>query len=395
MPHLDETRDIDRFLKRMVEVRGSDLHIKSGSTPKVRVDGQITDLSREVLSPLAVENILQTVMPEREQNLLIKMQEVDFIYQIRSVGRFRVNVYQQANGLAMAIRHIRVDIPTLEELNLPKVVYDMIDRPRGLILVTGATGAGKSTTLAAIVETLNRTQAMNIITIEDPIEFSFREKRSTIQQREVGRDTPSWAEGLRRIMRQDPDVVMLGEIRDWETMIAALTAANTGHLVLATLHTMDATQTVSRVISLAPSEMHSEVRGLLSSTLVGIIAQRLLARSDGGGRIPAVEILVATETIRKMIVNPEDTINIRQAIQEGSGQYGMQTFDQSLLKLYRDGLISLEDAMRQATSPTDFRVRMRGLSNQAAMSWEAFDQQDAPPAEPPPIKLNPQIVANG
>jgi len=372
---VDDSRELDRFLRRMVDMHGSDLHLKSGSTPKIRVNGQIADFSREVLSPQAVDGFLREVMPERERERLNADMEVDFIYQIRTIGRFRINVYQQMNGLAIAIRHIRMDIPTFESLNLPPVIYDMLGRPRGLILVTGATGAGKSTTLAAMIETLNRTSPLNIITIEDPIEFMFREKRSTIQQREIGRDTPSWKESLRRIMRQDPDVIMLGEIRDWETMSTALTAANTGHLVLSTLHTMDAAQTVNRVIAFAPPEMSREVRHLLAATLVGVVSQRLLPRADGEGRIPAVEVLLTTETIRKMIINPDETLSIRQAMMEGYSQYGMQTFDQSLMQLYRNDLISLDNALRYATSQTDFRVRMRGLDGQSALAWSSFDDE--------------------
>ncbi len=376
-PTQDESRDIDRFLKRMVERGGSDLHIKSGSTPKIRINGQITDLSREVLSPIAVDKVLKEVMSDQEREVLEKFQEVDLTYQIRSLGRFRFNVYQQINGVAIAIRHIRIDIPTFEELHLPAALYQMISNQRGLILVTGATGSGKSTTMAAMIDTLNRTSPLNIISIEDPIEFLFKEKRATIQQREIGRDTPSWSEALRHIMRQDPDVIMLGEIRDWETMQTALTAANTGHLVLATLHTMDASQTVNRVIGFAPSDMSSEVRYLLASTLVGVVSQRLLPRIDGSGRIPATEILVCTETIRKMIIETEETVKIRQAMSEGFGQYGMQTFDQSLMQLYRDEKITMNDALRFATSQTDFRVKMRGIDGQGGNAWMDFEKDDS------------------
>jgi len=369
----EEPREIDRFLRRMVDLRGSDLHLKSGSTPKVRIDGQIADLSREVLSPQALDNILREVMPEREREILAKNSEVDFIYQLRTAGRFRFNVYQQMNGLAIAIRHIRADIPTFESLNLPPVLYQMLSRPRGLILVTGATGSGKSTTLAAMIDTLNRTSPFNIITIEDPIEFMFREKKSIVQQREIGRDAPNWREALRHILRQDPDIIMLGEIRDWDTMSSALIAANTGHLVLSTLHTMDAAQTISRIISFAPPEMSGEVRHLIASTLVGVISQRLMPKKDGEGRIPAVEILTTTETIRKLIIDPDGVLKMRQTMMEGYGQYGMQTFDQSLMQLYRSGYITMEDALKHATSQTDFKVRIRGLDGQAGTAWSAFE----------------------
>mgnify|MGYP005648222003 CR=1 FL=1 len=347
----------------MVELRGSDLHIKSGATPKIRIDGRITELTREILSPQAVNGILKDLLTDEDLKIFERDREVDIIFQVRNLGRFRVNVYQQMMGYAIAIRHIRMDIPTFEELNLPPVLYSLIAQPRGLILVTGATGAGKSTTLAAMIETLNRTSSLNIITIENPIEFAFKEKRCSIQQREIGRDTPSWSEALRRIMRQDPDVIMLGEIRDQETMTTALTAANTGHLVLATLHTMDATQTVQRVASFTTPELASQVRYLLASTLIGVVSQRLLPLIPGPGRIPAVEILVATDTIRQMIIDPEETLRIKQAIEEGSGQYGMQSFDQSLMKLFRSGVISEEEALKYSTSPTDFRIRMRGLKD--------------------------------
>ncbi len=358
---MQQLRDIERFLTRMVELSGSDLHIKSGSTPKVRIDGKISELSREILSPQAVDGILKDLLNPENTEVLQRDQEVDVIFQVRNLGRFRVNVYRQMMGSAIAIRHIRQDIPTFEELNLPSVLYKLITNPRGLILVTGATGAGKSTTLAVMIEALNRSSSLNIITVEDPIEFAFREKRCTIQQREIGRDTPSWSEALRRIVRQDPDVIMLGEIRDSETMMTALTAANTGHLVLATLHTMDSTQTVNRVVSFAPPEMTSQVRYLLASTLICVVSQRLLPRIGGSGRIPAVEVLVSTDTIRKMIINPEETLNIRQAIAEGAGQYGMQTFDQSLMSLFRASRISEEEALKHSTSPTDFRIRLRGI----------------------------------
>ena len=355
----------------MVEKGGSDLHVKSGSTPKIRIDGEITELAPEILSPQSVDGIMRELMTEKERFVFSKDQEVDFIYEVNGLGRFRVNVYRQMMGLALAIRHIRIDIPTFEELNLPEIIYSLIDRQRGLLLVTGATGSGKSTTLAAMIETLNRTRPLNIITIEDPIEFAFIEKKCTIQQREVGRDTPSWTEAQRRILRQDPDVIMLGEIRDWESMITALTAANTGHLVLSTMHTMDAAQSINRAISFAPPAMAGEVRILLAATLVGIVSLRLLPRSDQRGRVPAVEVLVATETVRKAIVDPDEVQNIKHIITEGHIQYQMQTFDQSLMDLQHAGLITMDEALKYATSPTDFRIRARGIEDRSKSAWDA------------------------
>ncbi len=367
---LKKTTEIDHFLKSMVEKNGSDLHVKSGSTPKIRIDGEITELTSEILTPQTVDEIMRELMTEKERFVFSKDQEVDFIYEVEDLGRFRVNVYRQMMGLALAIRHIRIDIPTLEELNLPEVIYSLIERQRGLILVTGATGSGKSTTMAAMIETLNRTRPLNIITIEDPIEFAFKEKLCTIQQREVGRDTPSWTEAQRRIMRQDPDVIMLGEIRDWETMITALTAANTGHLVLSTMHTMDAAQSINRALSFAPPTMTNEVRTLLAATLIGIVSLRLLPRSDQKGRVPAVEVLVVTETVRKTIVDPDQIQNMKHIITEGHTQYQMQTFDQSLMDLQRAGMITMEEALKYASSPSDFRIRARGIEDRSKISWD-------------------------
>ncbi len=366
---------MDRFLESMVEKGGSDLHIKSGSKPKIRINGQVSDLSREILSPQAVDEILGYILSDKDRSVFDKEKEVDFIHEVRGLGRFRVNVYQQMMGLAIAIRHIKIDIPTFEDLNLPPVLYSLISRPRGLILVTGAAGSGKSTTLAAMIEALNRTSSLNIITIEDPIEFIFKQKHCTIQQREIGSDTPSWSEALKRIMRQDPDVVMLGEIHDSETMMSALTIANTGHLVLSTLHTMDASQSINQMISKAPPEMSEEIRYLLASTLIGIISLQLLPCSETPGRVPAVEVLIATETVRKMIIDPEHIRHLRQIISEGYGKYGMQTFDQSLANLHKSGLITLDEALKHSSSPTDFRIRARGIEDQTAPDWVDFQEE--------------------
>ncbi len=386
-------RDLDRFLRYLVETGGSDLHIKGGATPRIRIDGRINNLSREIISPQAVEELADMMMSDTDRERFRQDQEVDFIYEVARLGRFRINVYRQMMGLAIAIRHVRIKIPTFEDLNLPQVLYSLISRPRGMVLVTGAAGSGKSTTLAAMIETLNRTAQLNIITIEDPVEFSFKEKKCTIQQREVGHHTPSWSEALRRIMRQDPDVIMLGEIRDAETMVTALNAANTGHLVLATMHTMDATQTINRVLAFMSTESMNEVRYLLSATLVGVVSLRLLPLSGGPGRIPAVEVLIATETVRKMLLDPEATLNIRHVIADGFSQYGMQTFDQSLMRHYRSGKISIDEALKYATSPTDFRIKARGIDGQTGLDWSGFEavkrdddatvgQQDEPVDKP-------------
>jgi len=365
-----EHKYVDRFLKMMVDQGGSDLHIKSGSTPKVRINGNIGELCREILAPQAVDKIIHELLGDSKAMQFRMDNEIDLMYDVIRLGRFRINVYKHMFGVAIAIRHINLDLPDIESLGLPKSVHEMINRNRGLILVTGSTGSGKSTTLAAMIEEMNNTRPLNIITIEDPIEYEFREKTSIIQQREIGSDTPSWAEALKRILRQDPDVIMLGEIRDRETMQIALTAANTGHLVMSTLHTVDSGQTINRIISMVPSEMGNEIRILLAETLVGIISQRLLPRADKPGRIPAVEILIANETVKKMIINPTEAQYFRQVISEGKRQYGMQTFDQSLMQLHKDGMITMKEALKYASSPTDFRIQARGIGGSSGMDWE-------------------------
>jgi len=383
------SKELTRLLTLLLEQNGSDLHLKSGAAPKMRINGVINSLSRDIIAPQAIAEIAQEIMTPEEWARFERDQEIDFMFQAPRLGRFRVNVYRQMMGLAIAMRHIQGDIPSIDELNLPQVLYTLISRPRGLILITGATGSGKSTTLAAMVETLNRTAQLNIITIEDPIEFAFKEKKCSIQQREVGRDTPSWGEALRRIMRQDPDVIVLGEIRDAETMLTGLTAANTGHLVLATMHTMDTTQTVNRVLSFAPAELQTETRYVLSSTLVAVISLRLLSRLDKAGRVPAVEVMVATETIRKLILDPAMTLNIRNAVADGFGQYGMQTFDQALMQLYKEGVISLSEALKNATSPTDFKIKARGIDGQTSgYGWGEPATSATPPG---PVKSRDQV----
>ncbi len=370
---LKQPREIERFLKLLVDSGGSDLHIKSGSTPRVRIHGSISNLSREILSPQAVNRIIENILSEEEKVIFERDKEIDLILEVRQSGRFRINIYKQMMGLAIAARHIKMTIPSFEDLNLPKVLYGLTQKPRGLILITGATGSGKSTTMAAMVDVMNRERSLNIITIEDPIEFAFKERKSTIQQREIGRDTPTWSEALRRIVRQDPDVIMLGEIKDSATMLSALNIANTGHLVLSTMHTTDASQTINRIISLVPDNLVEEVRHLLASTLMGIVSQRLLPRSDGTGRIPAVEILVTTETLRKLIITPEQDKGFKQIISEGQSRFGMQTFDQSLMQLVNDGGITMDEALKYASSPTDFRIKARGINEQSGMDWHGFD----------------------
>jgi twitching motility protein PilT len=274
----------------------------------------------------------------------------------------------------MVFRLVPMEIPSLESLLLPSVIRDVALQPRGLVLVTGITGSGKSTTLASMLQLVNAEKKVKIVTIEDPIEFLHSRRHGLVAQREVGTDTESFGAALRHILRQDPDVIMVGEIRDLETMEIAITAANTGHLLLSTLHTVDAAQTINRVISFFPTHQHQEVRLLLASCLRAIISLRLVPRSDGGGRVPAVEVMLCTPTIQEYIIDPGKTVMIRQAIQEGHVQYGMQTFDQSLMKLYKDGLITYEDALANSTSPDEFNLRVKGIEASSDSTWDQFEQ---------------------
>jgi len=294
----------------------------------------------------------------------------------------------------MAIRHVPLGVPAFEDLNLPEVLKNLSMRRRGLLLVTGTVGSGKSTTLASMIDLINRTEAKNIITVEDPIEFLHRDEKSIISQREVGLDTDSYLAALKHILRQDPDVLLMGEIRDRETMQVALMAADTGHLVMSTLHTADATQTINRIISFYPPHQHDEVRFLLAANLAAVISMRLIPRADGKGRVPAVEVMINTETIHDYILDPVKTVMINQAIAEGVAQYGMQSFDQSLMGLLQKDLISLEAALSNASNPTEFELRIKGIHATSDAKWAAFEDDEekkkkvvggeSVPAEPAP-----------
>lgn len=370
--------DFRRILELMIERGASDLHMKVGAPPTLRIDGSLipVDLpsaSQEELQAVAAQILSPAQMADFERE-----REIDFAFGIPGLARFRSNFYFQKGSIAMAIRHVPLGVPAIEELNLPPVVEQMALRPRGLILVTGTVGSGKSTTLAAMIDSINRRVARNIITVEDPVEFIHRDDKSLISQREVMLDTESFEYALRHILRQDPDVILLGEIRDAKTMSVALMAADTGHLVLSTLHTIDAAQTVNRIISFYPPHQHDEIRFLLASTLQAVISQRLIPAASGRGRVPAVEVMVVTPTIQEYLLDSERTMQIRTAIHEGASQYGMQTFDQSLMKLYKDGKITLEDAIRSSTSPTEFELRIRGIQSSSDSKWQIFEGEQAP-----------------
>jgi twitching motility protein PilT len=300
---------------------------------------------------------------------------VDFAFGVTGLARFRSNFYQQRGTFAFVFRQVPATVPAFEELNLPPVIEELTAKPRGLILVCGTVGSGKSTTLAAMIDSLNRREARNVITIEDPVEFLFRDKKCTISQREVGLDTATFAEGLKHILRQDPDVILIGEIRDPDTMRTALMAADTGHLVLSTLHTVDAPQTVNRIISFFPPHEHEEVRFMLASTLQAVVALRLIPRSDQAGRLPAAEVMIVTATIREYLMDPDKTSLIKSVIAEGVSQYGMQTFDQSIMKFFTEQRISLENALRFCSNPTEFELRVKGIHATSDESWKSFEQK--------------------
>ena len=365
--------NIKKILEEMINQGASDLHVKAGLPPVARVDGKLRHLSMERPSPKDLEEIAGQILTPSQKDRFTKTREVDFAFGVAGLARFRANFYVQRGSIAMVFRHVPVNIKNIDELQLPGILKNLALRPRGLIFVTGTVGSGKSTTLAAMVSEINRTANKNVITVEDPIEFLHHDEKSIINQREIGSDTTSFHEALRHILRQDPDVILVGEIRDALTMEIALMAADTGHLVLSTLHTIDATQTINRVISFFPPHQHQEIRYLLAATLQSVIAQRLIPIREGKGRVPAVEVMIVTSTIREYIIDPEKTPLIQQAIREGVTSHGMQSFDQSLMKLMTDGVITLEEALRNSSNPHEFSLRMKGIQATSDKTWESFE----------------------
>src|SRR5215831_12699077 len=329
--------NIRTVLEKMIAARASDLHIKIGTPPVVRVDGVLYTLDEPPPGADDLRAVVSQLLNEEQRLFFSTHNEIDLAFGVAGLARFRANIFMQRGSPALALRHVPVDVPTIEDLMLPPLVRELAFAPRGLILVTGRTGSGKSTTLAAMIDALNRITTRNIITVEDPIEFLHRDRLSFIHQREVGLDTRSFHDGLRYVLRQDPDIILVGEIRDLETMSTALMAADTGHLVMSTLHTTDVVQTLQRIISFYPPYQREEVRLSISSNLRAVVSQRLVPRKDGAGRVPAVEIMIATPTVKEFILNPEKTPLIHSVVAEGMTQYGMQTFDQSVLALLQAG----------------------------------------------------------
>jgi len=358
-------------ITQMVQRGGSDLLLKVGRPATIRVNGDLVGLPTAPLKPEELKSLAEQIMTPRQVKEFAEHKEADFAIGVPGVGRFRTNVYQQRGTVAFAFRAIPYEVKTLGELNLPPVLEEIALRPRGLVLVTGVTGSGKSTTLAAMINHLNTNRRVNIITVEDPIEFLHRDQAANISQREVGNDTLSFHSALRHVLRQDPDVILIGEIRDLETLDVALKAADTGHLVFSTLHTTDATQTVSRVISFFPPHQHEEIRHLLSTALYAVVSLRLVPRKDGRGRVPGTEVLINTATVAEDIRNIEKQLNIPDLIADGSVQYGMQSFDQSLYQWYTKGVISYESALFYATNPSEFALKVSGVDSSASKGFGA------------------------
>jgi len=364
------------ILQEMIKQNASDLHLKVGRPPTLRVNGDLTPSQFPAMRPEDLKSLAEQVMTPKQVKEFAENKEADFAIGVPGIGRFRVNVYQQRGTIAYAMRTIPYQALTVAELHLPPIVEQIALRPRGLVLVTGITGSGKSTALASMVQYINEKRKANIITIEDPIEFLHRDLNCHINQREVGNDTGSFGAALRRVLRQDPDVVMIGEIRDLDTLEIALKAADTGHLVFSTLHTTDASQTINRVISFYPPHQQNEVRFALSSALQAIVSLRLVPRSDKPGRVPACEVLINTAAVRDQIRDMHKALNIPDLIREGTVQYGMQSFDQSLMQWYSQGVISYESAIFYATNPSEFALRIQGVAGSSDTSWEGF-QTDA------------------
>jgi twitching motility protein PilT len=369
---------LDSLLSRAIELGASDLHLKAGRPPGMRVNGHLSPL--EDLKPLTPENtaaLAAEMMTPAQKAKLDQHAEVDLAYEATGLARFRVNVFRQRGQVGMVLRVISDRIPGFEELMLPAVLDRISEERRGLVLVTGTTGSGKSTTLAAIVDRINSTRPEHIITIEDPIEYLHHDKQSFVNQREVSVDTGTFAAALRAALRQDPDVILVGEMRDLETISTALLAAETGHLVLSTLHTLDAAETIQRIIAVFPPNEQKQIRHQLASTLKAVVSQRLTRRADGKGRVPAVEVLLTTAYIRDCIINPDKTALVRDAIAAGRSQYGMQTFDQSLYDLLKQGLITYEEALAGTTNPGEFKLRVEGIRSSDDMSREETEGEGA------------------
>ncbi len=391
--------DLHEALRYVVENEGSDLHIKVPARPMARFRGQLEPLPQytEPLGPGETERVVRQMLAEHAEKLAAfdADNEIDFSYTVRDLARFRVNAFRQRGSVSIVARVIPFTVKTIDELGLPSVIEKVAEEERGLILLTGTTGSGKSTTLAAIINHINQTKARHIVTIEDPIEYLHRDSQSIINQREVGMDTESFGRAMRRVLRQDPDVILIGEMRDEETVRTALSAAETGHLVLSTVHTLDAAESVNRIIDFFQPHEQSQARAMLAGTLRAVVSQRLVQTADRTGRVAVCEILRMTGRARDMILDPDQTDRLREVIAEGEF-YGMQTFDQALLQHYQAGRVSMEDAMRAASSPHDFKLLVAGEGRTAtSMSDLARRESDGEGATPAPAREPVPVTSTG
>jgi len=365
---------LKQMLSEMLSRKASDLHLRVGIRPYIRANGVLVQLDTDPMSVDEMQTVVSQILTEDQQKKFMKRNEMDLALSVAKLGRFRINLFRQRGTTGIALRAVNTKVPTFEELHLPNSVKALSNLRRGLVIITGTTGSGKSTTLATIIEEMNNQRTDNIMTIEDPIEYIFRDKKCIIAQREVGGDTESFATALRHAFRQDPDIILIGEIRDLETMSIALTAADTGHLVLTTLHTLNTMETISRIISFFPPHQHQQIRLLLAGTLQAIVCQRLITRHDMPGLVPALEVMINTAAVRDCVTNPDKFANIHDLIESGK-QYGMQSFDQSIMKLYQQGLISFEEAMNNCTNPDDFDIRVKGITG-ASDRWSGPAEED-------------------
>ncbi|MBP5407056.1 PilT/PilU family type 4a pilus ATPase [bacterium] len=366
---------LNLLLNDAVLLGASDVHLKTYSVPVFRINGTLHKMDKryEVLKPEKINPMIAGILNDDQRKALKESSEIDLSYSVPGVGRFRVNVFKQRSSLGAVFRTIPFSVKSIDELILPPVIKKIADRRRGLILVTGTTGSGKSTTMASIVDYINSTRDCNIITIEDPIEFLLRDKKSIVSQREIGIDTKSFATALRASMREDPDVIMVGEMRDLETIEIALTAAETGHLVISTLHTLNAVETINRIIAVFPPNYQGQIRQQLGSVLAAAISQRLIKKKDGRSRVPAVEVLITSQLVKEIILDGARFKELKDVIEKSYQNYGMQTFDQSIFQLYKDGHISEKEALENASSPDDLILRMQGVSMSGDGDWASFD----------------------
>jgi twitching motility protein PilT len=357
--------NLKQLLTEMLKRKSSDLHLRVGIRPFLRTNGILEHIETDPMSAEMMQTVVSQMLNEEQQQKFVKRNELDLALSVARLGRFRINLFRQRGTTGIAIRAVNTKVPGFEELFLPEAVKKLASLHRGLVIITGTTGSGKSTTLATIIEEMNTSRQNNILTVEDPIEY----KKCIIAQREVGGDTEDFATALRHAFRQDPDIILIGEIRDLETMSIALTAADTGHLVLTTLHTLNTLETISRIISFFPPHQHQQIRLLLAGTLQSIVCQRLLPRHDMPGRVPALEIMMNTAAIHDCLIDPDKLNNIPELVETGGSQYGMRSFDQSIMKLYKQGLISYETAIANASNPDDFNLRIKGIVG-AADRWD-------------------------